>query len=119
MPRKHYRVGVAALVAALSLAGCGYGSPATKDDVCSRYDALDKQLIEGNGVFGNPLFRKVEQLADTADRFQGSPDLKADAETLHDIADSDATTAAELRDATGNIADLCGHPLGTSGFFGP
>jgi hypothetical protein len=91
--------------------GCSFG-PSTKAEVCESFDALDEQLLSGNGYFGNPLFHKAEDLADVAERYDGQPSLAGDAEALHRIADSDATNGAELMNATTSVARLCGHRLG-------
>jgi hypothetical protein len=113
-------VAAAALVASagLVLSGCSSG-PSTKAEVCATYDELGTQLLQGNGVFGNPLFHKAEDLADVADRYEGSPSLAGDAAALADIADSDSTSGEELMAATGSIASLCGYPLGMSAMFQP
>jgi hypothetical protein len=107
---------LSALVA-LPLAGCSSG-PATKDQVCSSFDALGNQLLQGNGSIGNPLFHKAGDLADVASRYQGSPSLAADAAALKKIAKSDSTGGPELMRATTHVANLCGHPLGTNALFG-
>lgn len=101
---------IIAVAVVLLAAACSSG-PATKDEVCGSFDDLGAQMLQGNGIFGNPLFRAAESLADTADRYDGS-DISADAERLHKIADADSTSVAELMNATPQIARLCGHPLG-------
>jgi hypothetical protein len=109
---------VVSLAAAGSLlAGCATG-PTDKAQVCAAFDELGTQLMQGNGVFGNPLFTKAEDLADVADRYQGGPSLAGDAAALEEIADSDSTSGAELMSATGSIATLCGHPLAMNALFG-
>jgi hypothetical protein len=104
------KVRILATAAILLVTGCST-DPASKRDVCDSFDALGVQLLQGNGIIGNPLFHAAEALADTADRYE-SGGLSADAKRLHEISDSDATSVAELMNATTNIADLCGHPLG-------
>lgn len=104
------KIRILAAAAILLAAGCST-SPASQKDVCDRFDALGVQMLQGNGIIGNPLFHSAESLADTADRYEGGG-LSADAKRLHEISDSDATSVAELMNATRNIADLCGHPLG-------
>jgi hypothetical protein len=111
----------AALAAAVlagtgALAGCVSG-PSTQADVCGAYDDLGKQLMQGNGVLGNPLFHKADDLADVAKRYQAT-DLSTDAAALHRIAKSDSTSDQEIEQATPRIADLCGHPLGLGDLSG-
>lgn len=108
---------VSLAAAGLLLAGCA-SEPASKAEVCAVFDELGSQAMEGNGVFGNPLFNKAEDLADVADRYEEGPSLAGDAAALQEIADSDSTSGMELMGATGSIADLCGHPLGTNALFG-
>jgi hypothetical protein len=101
---------VIAVSAVLLAAACSAG-PATKEDVCREFDELGTQMLRGNGIIGNPLFHAAESLADTADRY-GITDISKDAKRLHEIADSDSTSVAELMSATTQISRLCGHPLG-------
>jgi hypothetical protein len=79
--------------------------------VCRDFDELGTQMMRGNGIIGNPLFRAAGSLADTADRYDAT-DIAKDAKQLHEIADSDSTSVAELMSATTQISRLCGHPLG-------
>jgi hypothetical protein len=103
-------------LATMLVAACG--GPTTKDEVCDSFDALGTQLLQGNGILGNPLFHKAKALADIAGRYDGDPDLSGDADRLQDIADSDSTSGLELMNATARIAELCGHPLSTNALFG-
>jgi hypothetical protein len=116
---KRFRVALAAALSAVAaiVVGCS-STPATEAEVCSLFDELGTQLLEGNGIIGNPLFRKTEQLADLASRYEGAPDLTADAEALQQIADSDSTSGEELMNASMGIANLCGHTLGINAMFG-
>ncbi|SDH31233.1 hypothetical protein [Pseudonocardia oroxyli] len=98
---------VGALMA--SLAACSAG-PAGKAELCESFDQLGTQLLSGNGI-GNPLFRAADSLGDVAERYSAQ-NLGSDAKSLHAIADSDGTDSNELRNATMNIAKICGHPLG-------
>ena len=107
---------VGVLILVLTTAGCG--GPTSKADVCTSFNELDEQLLEGNGIIGNPLFRKASTLADVAERYEGTESLSGDAEELSKIAESDSTNAAQLMNATRHIASLCGHPLGTNSMFG-
>ena len=109
---------VASLAAAGMLLPACATQPTDKTEVCAAFDELGTQLLEGNGVFGNPLFNKAEDLADIADRYEGGPSPTGDATALEAIADSDATSGAELMAATESMATLCGHPLGTNVLFG-
>ena len=104
------------LATMLVVAGCG--GPTTKQEVCDSFDALGTQFMQGNGIFGNPLFHKAEDLAGIAGRYDGEPDLSGDADRLQEIADSDSTSGLELMNATTHIAELCGHPLATNALFG-
>ncbi|MEU6175537.1 molybdenum ABC transporter substrate-binding protein [Streptantibioticus parmotrematis] len=111
---RHRALVLTAVAPALALVvACGApaGRPASRAEVCQGFDALGDQLLQGNGVFGNPLFHKAGDLAGLASRYQGQPDLSRDAAALHRIAGADSTTGADLMDATVNIATLCGHPL--------
>jgi hypothetical protein len=109
--------GLAALTSA-ALTACSPSGPSTKEEVCSTFDALGKQLVDGNGIIGNPLFHKAEDLANVAGRYDGSPSLATDASALHKIAKSDSTNSAQLMNATTHVASLCGHRLGTNAIFG-
>ncbi|MBN0047571.1 hypothetical protein JS756_26390 [Streptomyces actuosus] len=51
-------------------------------------------------------------LADAAERYEGTEDLSADAKRLDEISDADETSMNELMNATRHIAHLCGHPPG-------
>jgi hypothetical protein len=106
----------AVLVGTATLAGCSSG-PSTRADVCGAYDDLGRQLLQGNGVFGNPVFHKADDLAGVAKRYQGA-DLTSDAAALHHIAKSDSTSGTQISQATSRIADLCGHPLGFGDLVG-
>jgi hypothetical protein len=101
---------VAAALIGVGVTSCSSG-PATRTDVCNAYDDLGRQLMQGNGLIGNPLFHKADDLAGVAKRYQAA-DLSSDATALHRIAKSDSTSGMELMQATTAIADLCGHPLG-------
>jgi hypothetical protein len=105
---------VAVVISAAVISGCASG-PSTKDEVSKTFDELGTQLIQGNGVFGNPLFHKAGELGDLAARYPGQS-LTADAEALKAIADSSSTSGGQLMAATGRITDLCGHPLGVNAF---
>jgi hypothetical protein len=96
---------------AVALAGCAT-EPSTKQDVCASFDELSEQIPQGNGFIGNPLFNRVKDLADVASRYEGEPDLSGDAADLKQIGESDSTTILEIMNATDDIAQLCGHPLG-------
>ena len=93
------------------LAGCGASGPATKDDLCSDFDAVGNQLYRG--VFNdNGVFKAAGDLAGTARRYQASSDVQASADGIEKISKSKSTTLNELRNSTIAIADVCGHPLG-------
>ena len=97
--------------------GCT-SKPATREEVCRSFDRLGVQLLQGNGIIGNLLFHRADELSDIAGRYHGENELSADAEALHHIAQSDSTSGDELMKATRHIADLCGHPLGMNALFG-
>lgn len=104
----------------LVLAGCGSSTPADRDHICGEYDALSDEAANANGVFDNDVFSTAGQLADLADRYQGTPSLSLDASRLHAIADSNFTNMLALDEATQDIGSLCttsfAAGLGTSGF---
>ncbi|MEU1126691.1 molybdenum ABC transporter substrate-binding protein [Streptomyces sp. NPDC005899] len=108
--------GAALLV--LTTTACGGFGPADKEEVCTGFDELNTQFVQGNGVMGNPLFRKTEEMADLADRYEGTPDLSKDAEGLHKVADADSMTGADLAENTTRIAELCDRPVGFGTGFG-
>ena len=58
------------------------------------------------------MFDEAGNLADTASRYPGTPNLSSDASALSDISDSDVTSGLAIENATTHIAGLCGHPLG-------
>ncbi len=95
----------------LGIAGCAFG-PTNRADVCQQFDQLGTDYLSANGLFDNLVFDQAGNLADAAGRYPGSPDLSGDAAALKDIAKSTATTGDALVNATGNVAELCGHPLG-------
>lgn len=100
-----------AALTALGVAGCALGST-TRADVCQRFDDLGTKVANANGFFDNPVFTEAGDLADTAGRYPGTPNLSGDAASLKDIADSDSTSVLDLENATRHIAELCGHPFG-------
>ena len=106
----------AALCGALALTGCST-QPSTRADVCKTFGELGDQLVRGNGIIGNPLFHKADDLSHVAARYPGQ-DLSADARALHTLAKADSMNGLQLMNATTHIADLCGHPLGPAGLFG-
>jgi hypothetical protein len=105
------------LLPVLGTSACSSG-PTTKAQVCKSFDELGAQLVQGNGVFGNPLFHKAGKLADVADRYEDGDALSSDAAQLHSIASSDSTDINALMNATTNIAALCGAPLGVGALLG-
>jgi hypothetical protein len=112
-------VGATVAVATLGLScltGCSSG-PSTKEEVCTAFDDLGKQVLQGNGVFGNLVFHKADTLSDVAKRYPDR-DLSRDAKALKDIADSSSTSGAEIMAATSRIANVCGHPLMFGSLFG-
>ena len=102
-------VGTATVLSVLG--GCAAQGPATKDELCSDFDAVSNQLYRG--VFNdNGVFRTAGDLAGTAKRYQASAAVQASADGIKRISKSKSTTLNELRNATVAIADVCGHPLG-------
>ena len=104
------------VIVAAALGGCDSG-PSTKDEVCTTFTELGRQVALGTGISDNPVFRKAGDLSSLADRFPDA-DLSGDAEALHKIAKSDNTTELALERATTGIANLCGHPLSSSSLLG-
>lgn len=100
------------VVLAVTAVGCGDREPTSKEEVCRAYTELGAQVTQSNGLFDNPVFWKADALGDVAKRYDGVPSLAGDAEALRGIADADSTSGLELMNATRNIAELCGHPLG-------
>ncbi|MEV6316760.1 molybdenum ABC transporter substrate-binding protein [Streptomyces sp. NPDC051776] len=120
MARRHGVFIAAAAAGCLMLAAVGcekVAGPSSKAEVCKGFDELGRQLLEGNGIIGNPLFHEADELGDLAEHYEGTADLAQDADRLHGIADADSTTNVELIDATQQVAALCGHPL-SIGFGG-
>lgn len=102
-------IGAAATALALTavMTGCST-APTTQAEVCAAYDELAEQALQGNGIFGNPLFKAVEKLADKAGAYEGGGSVAAAADRLHDIADADSTSIGEIEDAASAIGQLCG-----------
>jgi len=101
---------------ATSLTSCSSG-PSSRQEVCSAFDKLGDQFLQGNGIIGNPLFHRAGDLADAAQRFT-SQGVRADGVMMDKVAHSHSVSGADLMSATGRIADLCGHPLAL-GHSGP
>lgn len=102
---------VATAVTAVALL-CGCGGPAAKAEVCDSFTQVGTQLLQGNGIIGNPLFTKVKDLGSTAQRYEGDPGVVSDGQKVSDLGGQDSLSGADLMKATTNIANLCGHPLG-------
>lgn len=100
---------VLSLACAPALTGCSSG-PSTKQELCAAYDDLGRQVLQGNGIIGNPVFHKAESLGDAAARYPDT-DLSADAAALKKIASSKSTSGIELSAASRGVARVCGHPL--------
>jgi hypothetical protein len=111
MLTKTLLVTTTAALAAFGIAGCATG-PTTRAQVCTQFDDLGQKVLAANGFFDNPVFSEAGDLADTARRYPGTPDLNGDASALDDIANSDSTSSLAIESATTHIAALCGHPLG-------
>lgn len=107
--------GLALAVPALN--GCATG-PSTKAQLCAGFEELSQQLIKGNGIIGNPLFREVKSLGSVAERYDDAG-VKADGAKLTAIGSSESTSGLELTDASSKIAAECGKPpLAINGFTG-
>lgn len=102
----------AAITAAALLSGCGDRGPTAKAEVCDSFTQLSTQLLQGNGIIGNPLFGKVKDLASNAQRFEGDPGVVSDGQKLADLGNKDTLSGVDLMNQSTNIATLCGHPLG-------
>lgn len=92
------------LLAAGPLTNCSGGETST-EDLCKEYDDLSAQLLEGNGIIGNPLFNAVGRLGRLAERHD-DPDVAANGRVLSALADSDEIIGRQLDDATGAIAEV-------------
>jgi hypothetical protein len=115
---KSFRLSSSALalvVAAVVLSGCFNSEPTTKATLCEKFDALGKELLTTHILSDNVVFRRAGDLADAAGRYEASPTVKAEAERIQKIADSDSTSGEQLLNATQAVADVCGHPLGIGG----
>lgn len=107
------------MAAAAVTASCGSG-PATRAELCDTYDALSRQLLEGNGIFTNPLFRAADKLGKAAQSYEGDAEVNSAGDDLREIADADETTGGELTDASAPIAAECGKPpLTFNALLGP
>jgi hypothetical protein len=58
------------------------------------------------------VFRRADDLADVAERYEASPKVRSEARRIRKIADSDSTSVEQLMTATQAVAGVCGHPLG-------
>lgn len=102
---------------AVVLSSCATG-PSTRSELCDGFDTLGEQVLGGSDGFSdNEVFRRADDLADLAERYPDS-DVAGEAESLHEIADADSTSGSALMEATGQIANTCGHPLGFGSFDG-
>jgi hypothetical protein len=111
MSTKILLVTTTAALIALTIAGCSTG-PTTRAQVCGQFDDLGQKVLASNGFFDNAVFDEAGNLADTASRYPGAPNLSSDASALSDIANSNLTSGLVIENATTHIAELCGHPLG-------
>lgn len=108
-----------AMSTAVLLGGCAETGPSTQQEVCNDYSDLSSQALEGNGIFGNPVFNAAESLGDTASRYEGDANVSAEGAELKAIADSDSTSILELQEASVSIAAMCGQaPLAINAFVG-
>ena len=97
------------------LSACSSGGPTTRADLCKEFSALGHQLLQGNGVIGNPLFRQTKELGSVAKRYEDDAGVQSDGKALIKIGKSDSLSGADLMDASRHIGDVCGHPLGIGG----
>ena len=105
---------LALAVAVPGLSACSQ-KPSTRDDLCSEFSALGKQLLQGNGVFGNPLFRQTKDLGNVAKRYEDDEGVQRDGEELVKLGKGKSLSGQDLMGATHSIANVCGHPLGIGG----
>jgi hypothetical protein len=96
----------------LILGGCSSGGPATETQLCKQFDSLGSQLLQGNGIIGNPLFHATKELGDLARRYPNNVGVAADGAALKKIGGGESLSGGDLENATQHIADVCGHPLG-------
>lgn len=101
---------LAAVVGLLLVCSCSV-TPATKSEVCKSFDDLGTQFMQGNGIFGNPLFRQAATTGHIAKRYPDAG-VQRDGEELLNLGDADSMSGDQLEGATAHIANLCGHPLG-------
>jgi hypothetical protein len=89
-----------------------HGGPSTQAELCKQFDALDSQVLQGNGIIGNPLFHASKKLGDTAKRYPSNAGVTSDGQALTKLSGGSSLSGTDLENATQHIADLCGHPLG-------
>jgi hypothetical protein len=111
----HLRVlacAAAAVTAVAVVSGCGSRGPSTKAEVCDSFSQVGAQLLQGNGIIGNPLFHSVKDLGSTAQRFASDASVVSDGQKLSELGGKNTLSGEDLRNASINLANLCGHPLG-------
>jgi hypothetical protein len=94
--------------------------PSSTADVCSAFSTLSQKVNDDSGVFSNPVFTAVGNLANVASRYPDSQAVKDEAPELQSIADSNSTNVLAISSASTSIASLCnqsaiGLSLGNSG----
>jgi hypothetical protein len=98
------------------LGACSQGGPTTRADLCKEFSTLGHQLLQGNGVIGNPLFRQTKELGSVAKRYPDDEGVQSDGKALVKIGKSDSLSGEDLMNASQHISDVCGHPLGIGGY---
>ncbi len=103
---------LAVILTTVVLAACINSGPTTRASLCQKFDALGKEMLSMHLFSDNAVFRRAGDMADSAERYEASSEVEAEARRIRKIADSDSTSPSELLNATQAVADVCGHPLG-------
>lgn len=101
-----------AVALAAALAACGSPGPTSRGALCQTFDALGKEVLSVHVLSDNAVFRRAGDLADAAERYEASSEVKSEARRIRRIADSDSTSVEQMMNATQAVAGVCGHPLG-------
>lgn len=70
---------------------------------------MGRQLLAGNGLFGNPAFDAVRTAGSTASRYPDDAGVKSDGDSLVTLSDADSLSINDVLNGSMNIATLCGH----------
>lgn len=78
----------------MALTACG--GPSTKAEVCQDFDAMGRQLLAGNGLFGNPAFDALRTAGSTASRYPDDAGVKSDGDSLVTLSDADSLSINDV-----------------------